>query len=95
MEKVVMLLWSYRDDPEIVTFMARFVQKFAGSRHVFDGIEFYLPQLAHMIIHLEVEWDDSILERLTLVIAQQSLHFALQFNWILQGALQDYGCDLV
>jgi hypothetical protein len=55
-----------------------------------DGIEFYLPQLAHMIIHLEVEWDDAILERFVLVIAQQSIHFALQLNWILQGALQDY-----
>ena len=43
-----------------------------------------------MIIHLEVEWDDAILERFALVIAQQSLHFALQFNWILQGALEDY-----
>jgi phosphatidylinositol 4-kinase A len=59
-------------------------------RHVLDGIEFYLPQLAHMIIHLEVEWDDAILERFALVIAQQSIHFALQLNWILQGALQDY-----
>lgn len=55
-----------------------------------DGIEFYLPQLAHMIIHLEVEWDDAILERFVLVIAQQSIHFALQLNWILQGALEDY-----
>jgi len=47
-----------------------------------------------MIIHLEVEWDDSILERFALVIAQQSLHFALQLNWILQGALQDYQPEL-
>lgn len=68
--------------------------QFAGSRHVFDGIEFYLPQLAHMIIHLEVDWADAILERFALVIAQQSLHFALQLNWILQGALQDYQPEL-
>jgi phosphatidylinositol 4-kinase A len=71
----------------------RFSQ-FAGSRDVFDGIEFYLPQLAHMIIHLEAEWDDAILERFSLVIAQQSLHFALQLNWILQGALDDYQPEL-
>jgi len=90
MEKVVMLIWTFREDPEVVTFMSRFVAKYAGVRHVFDGIEFYLPQLAHMIIHLEVEWDDEILERFALIIAQQSLHFALQLNWILQGALQDY-----
>lgn len=47
-----------------------------------------------MIIHLEVEWDDAILERFALVIAQQSLHFALQLNWILQGALEDYKPEL-
>ena len=47
-----------------------------------------------MIIHLEVEWDDAILERFALVIAQQSLHFALQLNWILQGAMQDYQPEL-
>eukprot|EP00934_Nitzschia_sp_Nitz4_P000571 Nitzschia sp. Nitz4//scaffold139_size61406//2322//5362//NITZ4_006445-RA/size61406-processed-gene-0.48-mRNA-1//1//CDS//3329535807//571//frame0 len=93
-DKVVMIIWQFRDDPQVVKFMTRFVAKFASSRHVFDGIEFYLPQLAHMIIHLEAEWDDAILERFALVIAQQSLHFALQLNWILQGAIEDYQPEL-
>ena len=66
MEKVMMLIWQFRDDPSVVQFMAQFVAKYAGSRDVFDGIEFYLPQLAHMIIHLEVSWDDAILERFSL-----------------------------
>lgn len=43
-----------------------------------------------MIIHLEADWDDAILERFALVIAQQSQHFALQLTWILQGAIEDY-----
>jgi len=94
MEKVMMLLWQFRDDPSVVQFMAQFVAKFAGSRDVFRGVEFYLPQLAHMIIHLEVDWDDAILERFALIIAQQSLHFALQLNWILQGAIEDYQPEL-
>jgi phosphatidylinositol 4-kinase len=93
-EKVVMIIWQFRDDPQVVKFMTRFVAKFSGSKHVFDGVEFYLPQLAHMIIHLEAEWDDAILERFSLVIAQQSLHFALQLNWILQGAIEDYQPEL-
>jgi phosphatidylinositol 4-kinase len=71
-----------------------FELQYAGSRDVFDGIEFYLPQLAHMIIHLEAEWNDAILERFSLVIAQQSLHFSLQLNWILQGAIDDYQPEL-
>jgi len=85
-----MLIWQFRDDPAVVQFMAQFVAKFSGSRQVFDGIEFYLPQIAHMIIHLEADWDEAILERFALVIAQQSQHFALQLTWILQGAIEDY-----
>ena len=53
-----------------------------------------MPQLAHMIIHLEANWDDAILERFTLIIAQNSIHYALQFNWILQGAIEDYETEL-
>jgi phosphatidylinositol 4-kinase len=90
MDKVMMLIWQFRDDPSVVNFMSMFVTKFSGRRDVFDGIEFYLPQLAHMIIHLEANWDDAILERFALIIAQHSLHFALQLNWILQGAIEDY-----
>lgn len=47
-----------------------------------------------MMIHLETEWDDAILERFSLVIAQQSIHFALQMNWILAGAIEDYQPEL-
>lgn len=47
-----------------------------------------------MIIHLEAEWDDTILEQFALVVAQQSLHFALKLNWILQGAIEDYQPEL-
>ena len=43
-----------------------------------------------MIIHLEASWDDAVLERFALIVSQRSLHFALQFNWILQGAMEDY-----
>ncbi|KAL7538715.1 hypothetical protein ACHAXR_011790 [Thalassiosira sp. AJA248-18] len=95
MEKVAMLIWQFRDDPAVVHFMAQFVAKFSGSRQVFDGIEFYLPQIAHMIIHLEADWDEAILERFALVIAQQSQHFALQLTWILQGAIEDYQPETV
>ncbi len=94
MEKVMMLIWLFRDDPTVVQFMAQFVASYASSKNVFDGIEFYLPQLAHMIIHLEANWDDAILERFALVVAQHSLHFALELNWILQGALADYQPEL-
>jgi hypothetical protein len=34
MEKVVMLIWQFRDDPSVVTFMARFVAKV--SRNIYN-----------------------------------------------------------
>ena len=48
-----------------------------------------------MIIHLEASWDEAILERFALVIAQQSQHFALQLTWILEGAIEDYQPETV
>jgi len=94
-EKVTMLIWQFRDDPRVVQFVAKFLTKYSGTRDVFDGIEFYLPQLAHMIIHLEASWDEAILERFALIISQHSLHVALQLNWILQGAIEDYQPETV
>jgi len=47
-----------------------------------------------MIVHLEAEWNDAILEWFALVIAQHSLHFALQLYFILHGARDDYQPEL-
>jgi hypothetical protein len=33
MDKVVMLIWQFRDDPTVVTFMARFVAKVSFPQH--------------------------------------------------------------
>jgi phosphatidylinositol 4-kinase B len=57
---------------------------------VFEGIEFYIPQVAHMIIHLEVDWPTAALEQFVLIVCQHSLHFALQLHFILVGAMEDY-----
>lgn len=45
----------------------------SNERRVFNGIEFYLPQLAHMIIHLDVHLPSSALEQFALVVCQQRL----------------------
>lgn len=43
----------------------------SNERRVFNGIEFYLPQLAHMIVHLDVHLPSSALEQFALVVCQQ------------------------
>ena len=39
-----------------------------------------MPQLAHMLVHLDVDWPAGTLERFALVVAQQSPHLALQLS---------------
>jgi len=34
MDKVVMLIWQFRDDPSVVTFMARFMAKVRSSFNI-------------------------------------------------------------
>jgi hypothetical protein len=41
----------------------------SNERTAFNGIEFYLPQLAHMIIHLDIDLPSSALEQFALVVS--------------------------
>lgn len=87
---VTMTMWKARNLPELVSALSDLVSTHSDEKNVFDGIEFYLPQLIHMILHLEVNWPSSALEQFALMISQQSIHFALQMNWILVAAMEDY-----
>lgn len=66
------------------------VSKFVEEKRVFNEIEFYLPQLAHLIVHLEIDWTSQSLERLLVVLCQQSIHIALQLCFILIAYMEDY-----
>lgn len=57
---------------------------------MFNEIEFYLPQLAHLIIHLDIDWPAQSLERLAIVLCQTSMHTALQLSFMFIAALEDY-----
>ncbi|KAK7247942.1 1-phosphatidylinositol 4-kinase [Aureococcus anophagefferens] len=85
-----LLIWKCRRDPRLVAAAAAWLEKHSDARRAFDGVEFYLPQLSHMLVHLDVDWPAGTLERFALVVAQQSPHFALQLHWILRAALEDY-----
>lgn len=69
--------------------------EFLLNRTVFDELEFYLPQLGHMVIHLG--GDDTTLyslDRLAVILCQASLHVALKLTFILKAAMEDYREEL-
>jgi hypothetical protein len=54
-----------------------------------EQFEFYLPQLAHIIIHLE-SVNSQALEYLLVCLCQNSAHTALQLYFIVTASLEDY-----
>jgi hypothetical protein len=71
----------------VVTF---YFSKYITDRKVFNAIEFYLPQITHMLIHSEFTSNEHPLEQLVIVICQSSVHTALHVSFILFAALEDY-----
>lgn len=90
MEKVTTLMWRQRSNSDIVQAIIDLLSKNSDVKQVFDGVEFYLPQLAHMVIHLQRDFPTAALEQFVLTVCQQSPHFALQLHWILLASMQDY-----
>lgn len=72
------------------------LREFLDDKRTFEEMEFYLPQIAHMIINLgnsNIELAGG-LERLALGLCQQSMHTALQLTFILKSALEDFQAEL-
>ena len=72
-EAVTLLLWRCRADPRFVAGLTQWLSRNVDREATFDGIELYLPQLAHMIIHFDGDWPNGVLESFALVVAQHSV----------------------
>jgi len=94
MREVTMVLWRNRENANLVQVLTEMMGKFSDEKTVFDAMEFYLPQLAHMLIHMEQDLPSSALENFVLIACQQSIHMALLLEWCVTGALEDYAPEL-
>lgn len=68
--------------------------QFVDEKDTFTDIEYYLPQIAHLIIHAEQNVNTRSLETLAMVISQTSMHSALQLSFMLVAAMEDYQPEL-
>ena len=94
MKKATIMIWKNRQNPSIIEKLATLLAEHHDQKVTFEGFEFYLPQLAHMLIHLEVDSQSTALTQLILTACQQSLHLALQLHFILVAAMEDYCLEL-
>jgi len=66
----------------------------SGDDKQIGDIEYYLPQLCHMVIHMRVAWESQALERFAFAISQTNMHIALQLSFYLRAAMEDYQPEL-
>lgn len=91
-QKVIFAIWKNRKKPAVVADIIRIFSAFFVEKQVLLEVEFYLPQLSHLIIHLDS--CSQPLEYLAVALSQSSMHTALQLNYILIAALEDYQKEL-
>jgi hypothetical protein len=89
-QKLLLKMWEYKKDSSIISQLANILSKFVDEKRVFADIEFFLPQIAHLTIHLDHANRIAELEYLLILIAQTSIHAALQLSFIFAAALEDF-----
>ncbi|DBA02906.1 TPA: hypothetical protein N0F65_005933 [Lagenidium giganteum] len=89
MRLLMMALWQRRKDEKFTAALCERLSYLSISKPTLDQLEFYLPQLAHMVIHLEKELPIEAMEQFVLLLSQSSAHFALQLFWIIYAALDE------
>lgn len=60
------------------------------DKALFNEIEFYLPQIAHIAIHIENHESQAALDRLVVMLCQASMHVALLLSFILRASIEDF-----
>lgn len=93
--KLLNTLWKNRKNETMVRGLAETLSAFAIEKKTMNEIEFYLPQIAQLIIHLEAESaSNQSLEYLAIAIAQASIHCAQQLSGYFIAAMEDYQPEL-
>ncbi|TYZ59834.1 hypothetical protein PybrP1_005470, partial [[Pythium] brassicae (nom. inval.)] len=89
MRGLMIALWKNRKNGAFTAELCARLPYLTINTATLDQVEFYLPQLAHMVVHLEKELPMAAMEQFVLLLSQSSVHFALQFFWIIFAALDE------
>eukprot|EP01038_Epipyxis_sp_PR26KG_P015739 gene15739-21306_t len=89
-QKVTFKVWENRRNLKAAKELIDMLSEFSVEKRVFKDIEFYLPQLAHLVIHLHDDDPYQPLENFTFLICQTSIHMALELAFIFVAAMEDF-----
>nr|CCA22285.1 phosphatidylinositol kinase (PIKH1) putative [Albugo laibachii Nc14] len=89
MEQFMLLLWRNRKNQQFILELCQRLSCFVMTKPILDQAEFFLPQLAHMVVHLDKELPIEAMEQFVFLLSQSSVHFALHFFWIIYASLDE------
>ncbi|RHY34639.1 hypothetical protein DYB32_000772 [Aphanomyces invadans] len=74
-------MWKHRKNVAFINSLCDELRKLTNTRPILDQVEFYLPQK---------ELPMEAMEQFVMLLSLSSSHFALQFFWIVYGALDEH-----
>lgn len=90
-QEFIFAIWKNKNNYDAVNDITQQFSKYIQEMKIFKEIEFFLPQISHLLIHLVFDGDNiSPLERFALLICDISIHMSLNLNFLLLAAYEDY-----
>ncbi|KAF0724347.1 hypothetical protein Ae201684P_003368 [Aphanomyces euteiches] len=90
MRLLMLSLWKHRKNAAFTNALCDELRRLTSTRPILDQVDFYLPQLSHMVLHLEKELPMEAMEQFVMLLSLSSSHFAFEFFWIIYGALDEH-----
>jgi hypothetical protein len=88
--QLIHAIWKYQEKPAVLSHFLELSKMFLDEKKFYMQLEFYFPQLMHMIIHFSNEITVELLESFILAICRVSCQAAFEFTFALLAALEDY-----
>jgi phosphatidylinositol 4-kinase len=93
--KLISEMWRNRSNESLIRGLAETLIPFVVEKRTLCEIEFYLPQLASLILYLEAQTTSSqAMEYLAIAISQASINCALQLTNYFAAAMEDFQPEL-
>jgi len=80
--------WQNKESQENTEQLCHLLSRYLVEKDTFDEIEFFIPQMAHMIIHFGSS--NRKLWKFMVMVCQVSVHSALLLSFIFYAAMEDY-----
>lgn len=90
-EELMIRAWRCSSDASAIPELGRQLTELLQAEVLDERVEFFLPQIAHLIVCLPAaDPAAGLLERFALLVCERNVHVALQLSWAIYASLEDH-----